>query len=275
MPELAEVEYVVRQMRTSIVGAEFAAVTVLWQKSISHPDVATFIHELIGRQIAQIDRRAKLVIFRLADGDALTVHRRMSGNLMLREAGQPDLPYLCVEFTFTDGRRVQYTDPRKFGRLALWSAADLPTVLAAYGVEPLSVDFTVARLTQLMHTHHRAMKPLLLDQSVIAGLGNIYVDEALLQAKIHPARQSDTLTPDEITRLRTAIIAVLELGIAHGGTSFGRHQDFFGVAGSNFSHVKAYKQEGKPCPTCGTPIRRIVVGQRGTRICPHCQPEPS
>ena len=274
MPELAEVEYVVRQMRTTIIGAEIAQVAIPWARAITHPSAAEFATALVGRTIERIDRRAKLMLLFLSAEGVVTVHRRMSGNLFLREVDEPDEPYLCVDFTLADGRHLQYTDPRKFGRLALWSVAELPAVLAQFGVEPLGADFTIARLTQIVQRHDRALKPLLLDQAQIAGLGNIYTDEALLLARLHPLRSASSLTDAEIARLHAAIIAVLELGIAHGGTSFGRHQDLFGNAGRNFDHLKAYQQEGKPCPTCGTLIQRLVVTQRGTRICPTCQVLP-
>lgn len=274
MPELAEVEYVVRQMRETLPGAQIAAVGVRWERAISHPTAAAFAADLVGCEILSIERRAKLMLFMLSDDLVLTAHRRMSGNLLLLDAGDPDQPYTVVEMRLADGRRLLYTDPRKFGRLGLWHTAELPAVLAQFGVEPLGPDFTLERLSALLLSRDRALKPLLLDQTQIAGLGNIYADEALFRARLHPQRSASTLAGDEVARLHGAIIAVLELGIAHGGTSFGRHQDLFGNAGSNFDHLLAYQQEGKPCPTCGTPIQRIVVAQRGTRICPNCQRLP-
>ncbi len=310
MPELAEVEYVARQLRASAIGALIAAVSINWPRAISHPSPADFVAELVGCKITGIDRRGKLLLVALGrphpqplpigdgegrrtgeqgdhkgrpyrpDGEGetteegwLTVHRRMSGNLRLLEPAEPDERYLIVDMRLADGRRLQYSDPRKFGRLAFWTWDELPQALAQYGAEPLAADFTPERLAAILHGRVRALKPLLLDQAHIAGLGNIYADEALHRAGLHPLRKADTLTPAEIARLRDAIVTVLELGIAHGGTTFGRHQGLFGEAGRNVDHLRVYQREGQPCATCGTPIQRIVVAQRGTRFCPRCQPE--
>jgi formamidopyrimidine-DNA glycosylase len=274
MPELAEVEYVARQLRDHAIGATISAVTLAWPRAISHPSPEAFVTELVGRTITGIDRRGKLLLVALSGDGWLTVHRRMSGNLRLLTPDEPDEQYLVVDIRLADGRRLQYSDPRKFGRLAFWHADELPQALAQYGAEPLAADFTPARLAAILHGRARALKPLLLDQAHIAGLGNIYADEALHRAGLHPLRRADTLTPAEIARLRDAIVTVLELGIAHGGTTFGRHQGLFGEAGRNVAHLLVYQREGQPCVTCGTPIQRIVVAQRGTRFCPRCQPAP-
>jgi len=202
------------------------------------------------------------------------VHRRMAGNLSLLEAAEADEPYLIATFALADGRRLIYSDPRKFGRLAFWTEAELPAALLGFGTEPLGPDFTVARLTDILAGRDRAVKPLLMDQTHIAGLGNIYTDEALFRARLHPLRHASTLTAAEVARLHAAIIAVLELGIEHGGTTFGRHQGLYGEAGKNLDFLDIYQHEGQPCVRCGTTIQRIVVGQRGTRYCPTCQPAP-
>ncbi|MBA3825451.1 MAG: bifunctional DNA-formamidopyrimidine glycosylase/DNA-(apurinic or apyrimidinic site) lyase [Ktedonobacterales bacterium] len=274
MPELAEVEYVARQLRDAVIGAQITRVTLAWPRAIAHPAAPDFIDEVTGRTIEAIDRRGKLLLLHLSGAGILTVHRRMAGNLRLLEAAAADEPYLIATFDLADGRRLIYSDPRKFGRLAFWSAAELPGALADYGTEPLGPDFTEARLAQILMGRDRALKPLLLDQSHIAGLGNIYTDEALFRAGLHPLRHASTLTPAEIARLHEAIIAVLEIGIAHGGTTFGRHQGLYGEAGTNLDHLDIYQHEGQPCVRCGTTIQRIVVGQRGTRFCPTCQPTP-
>lgn len=274
MPELAEVEYVARQLRTTVIGASITAVDVRWPRAISHPALPDFSQEVTGRTITAIDRRGKLLLIQLGDAGTLTVHRRMSGNLSLLEPAKPDEPYTLVAFTLDDGRRLLYSDPRKFGRLAFWTSTELPDALAQFGIEPLGPSFTVAYLTSLVANRQRAIKALLLDQSAIAGLGNIYTDEALFHAGLHPLRLANTLTPADITRLHAAIIAVLETGIAHGGTTFGRHQGLFGEAGHNVMHLRIYQREGQPCYTCGAAIQRIVVAQRGTRFCPNCQPIP-
>lgn len=272
MPELAEVEYTAQGMRAQVLGAYIERVIIHWAGAISHPAPAEFVEGIEGRTIEQVDRRAKLLLVTLSGDRVLTIHRRMTGNLELVEVGEPDHAYLRVDFVLADGRRMNYSDPRKFGRLALITTAELPEILAGFGPEPLEPTFTAALLASIVHGHDRAIKPLLLDQTAIAGLGNIYADEALYQAGIHPLRPASSLSDNEISRLRDAIVAVLISGIEHGGTTFGRHRSFLGEAGTNLDHIKVYKHAGQPCERCGTTIKRIVVAQRGTHFCPTCQP---
>ncbi len=272
MPELAEVEYVARQMRTSVLGARIAQITVAWPRTISVPDVPTFIQLLSGRVIEAIERRAKVLLILLSDDLVLTVHRRMSGNVELLEAGAPPPRYECVRIVLADGRAIVYSDPRKFGRMALYTGVDLPAALADFGPEPLDPEFTDEVLTRILVGTPRAVKALLLDQHAIAGLGNIYADESLHAAGIHPLLPANSLSSTQIAALHAAIIAVLQLGIAHGGTTFGRHRGFYGEVGHNLEHLRVYQRTGEPCRTCGTPIIRIVVAQRGTHLCPNCQP---
>jgi formamidopyrimidine-DNA glycosylase len=281
MPELPEVEYVARQLQQTLIGRTFTAVQVNWARTIGSPDVPSFCAALAGAQVRRIERRAKLLLLILSGEQVLTVHRRMTGNVLLFPAAsddealwhEPPDPYCRVVFLLDDGRRMVFTDPRKFGRISLYSTEELPTALAGFGLEPLSEAFSQEALKGLLQGHGRKMKPFLLDQSLVAGIGNIYADEALFRAGIHPLRQSDTLTDEEVGRLHEAIGAVLEAGIAHGGTTFGRHQDVWGQAGWNREHLLVYQREGAPCVRCGTPVVRMVVAQRGTHYCPCCQPE--
>ncbi len=185
----------------------------------------------------------------------------------------PD-PYPRVVFLLDDGRRLVFTDPRKFGRIALYPTSELAAALGNLGLEPLGAEFTPQALAALLAGRSRQMKPLLLDQTCIAGIGNIYADEALFLAGIHPLRRAETLTPEEIIRLHAAIRAVLESGIEHGGTTFGRHQDIWGEAGRNRDHLAVYQHAGEPCLRCGTVLERIVVAQRSAHFCPTCQPGP-
>ena len=271
MPELAEVEYVARQLRDSVIGATIATVDVRLERIINHPSPADFAEMLLEQRIESIDRRAKLLIIYLTNELVLLVHRRMSGNLRLIAANDEEDRYSYVRINFTDGRALLYSDPRKFGHLALWRKEQLPDLLAHLGPEPLEPSFTPTQLATIVGKSGRAIKAVLLDQSAIAGLGNIYADEALYMAFIHPQRPANSLTTDEIERLHNAIRTVLTIGIEHGGTTFGRHQGLFGEAGTNLDHLKAYHHTGMPCERCGTIMQRIVVAQRGTHICPHCQ----
>jgi len=276
MPELPEVEIVVRQLQRQIVGTRIWTVTVHWPGVVAHPDVATLLTELPGAQILAVARRAKYALLHLNRARTLLIHRRMSGNLLLVMPDQQDMPahdrYCRVCFTLADGQELRFSDPRKFGRVALWPDAKLPEVFRALGPEPLDPSFTPAMLAARLAGNKRAIKVALLDQSVIAGLGNIYADEALFAAGIHPLRPASTLALDEIVRLYRAIQTVLVASIETGGTTFGRHRDVWGQAGSNLSNVAVYRRGGQPCVRCGTTITRIVLGGRGTHFCAQCQP---
>lgn len=303
MPELPEVEYTARQLRTAIVGATIKDAQVFWERTIGHPALPDFLAEIAGRSVQAVRRRGKYLVLDLSGDLILTIHRRMTGNLLLlppgweidtglrerdpaawntrgpafyaagdpREVDPPELRYCRACFNLSNGRRLAYTDPRKFGRIALWPREREMEALAGLGVEPLGEEFTVEGLALSLAGRRGAIKQVLLDQMVIAGLGNIYADEALYYARIHPLRPAQSLSMDEIRRLHEGIVAVLTLGIEHGGTSFSEYRDLWGEAGDNYNHVLVYQQQGKPCPRCGTPIERMVVGQRGTYYCPGCQ----
>jgi len=272
MPELPEVEYVARQLRETLPGHRIIDVETRWERSIQGMTPEELRAEVSGRVVAQVGRRAKYLLLTLDDGRLLIIHRRMSGNLLLWAPGEPEPPYARVIFTLDDGRRLVYTDPRKFGRVALASPDVLPPVFAALGPEPLEDSFTPAALAARLAGRTRAIKATLLDQSVVAGLGNIYADEALFRAGIHPLRPAASLTQTEMARLHVGIQGALTTGIAHGGTTFGRHRDIYNEAGVNLEHVEVYRRAGQPCLRCGAPIERIVVAQRSTHFCPHCQP---
>ena len=181
--------------------------------------------------------------------------------------------YCRVCFTFTDSERLLFTDLRKFGRIALFACENEEAMLHNVGVEPLAESFTVTQFERALERRAKtSVKQALLAQELVAGIGNIYADEALYYAHLHPLRRVNTLTSQEIAQLHEGIVTVLTRGIEHGGTSFNDYRDLWGEAGDNYNHVLVYHKEGTPCPTCGTLIERIVVGQRGTHFCPTCQP---
>lgn len=273
MPELPEVEFVARQLRDELIGQRITGVEVLWPPALSGMDPAEFAGRVVGRSITGIDRRAKYLALDLDEGDVLAIHRRMSGNLILTGPDEHD-PYARVVFALGDGRRLVFSDPRKFGRIVLTTREELPALFAQLGPEPLEAAFTPAVLARQLAGRNRALKALLLDQSVVAGLGNIYADEALFRARLHPLRPGGSLTAGEIDALHAAIQETLRLGIEHGGTTFGRHRDAYNEAGRNLEYLNVYRRTGEPCPRCGTPIARTVVAQRGTHFCPHCQRLP-
>lgn len=271
MPELAEVEYVARQLQQELPGKIITAVDVAIARTIIHPAPEEWTKRLCGQQIHSIGRRGKYLLVHLVTGETLVIHRRMTGNLTLVATDIPDEPYLCVTCYLSDGRRLLYTDPRKFGHMGLYTSDELAALFAKLGPEPFSDDFTPAVLTAICHSSSRTIKAVLLDQHCIAGLGNIYTDEALFAASIHPLRPAHFLTLVEINRLHQAIRDVLMIGIEHGGTTFGRHRDAFGEAGTNLDHIQVYQRTGQACHRCGTIILRIIVEQRGTHVCPQCQ----
>ena len=179
--------------------------------------------------------------------------------------------YCRVCLNFSDGERLLFTDPRKFGRVELWSRTQEAEAFAGLGPEPLDATFTSEQLTTALSRRKTAIKPALLSQDLVVGLGNIYADEALFYAGLHPLRPANSLTTDEIHLLHEGIITVLTNGIEHGGTSFNDYRDLWGEAGDNYNHVLVYQKDGTPCVRCGTTIERIVVAQRSTHFCPTCQ----
>ncbi|HEX8981202.1 MAG TPA: bifunctional DNA-formamidopyrimidine glycosylase/DNA-(apurinic or apyrimidinic site) lyase [Ktedonobacterales bacterium] len=275
MPELPEVEYVARQLRATLPGRRFTDVEIRWERSIEGMAPEEFRAEVIGQTVTQVGRRAKYLLLTLDDGRLLIVHRRMSGNLLLTAANAPEPLYARVLFTLDDGRRLIYSDPRKFGRIALAAPDALPTRFNDLGPEPLEADFTPDALAARLAGRKTAIKATLLNQTVVAGLGNIYADEALFRARIHPLRPAGALTEDEVARLHAGVQGALTTGIAHGGTTFGRHRDIYDEAGVNLEHVEVYRRAGQPCLRCGAPIERIIVAQRSTHFCPQCQPPRS
>jgi formamidopyrimidine-DNA glycosylase len=273
MPELPEVEYVARQLRQALVGSRIMRAEVLWPRTVSPMAPEELIARLTGRRVLAVWRRAKYLMLTLDSGESVVIHRRMSGNLRLARADE-DAPYTRVALLLSNGRRLLFTDPRKFGRMTVAAPEELPALFSKLGPEPLDADFTPDILAERLARRGRAIKAALLDQSVVAGLGNIYADEALFRARIHPLMSAATLTPDEIAALHVGIQEALQTGIDHGGTTFGRHRGLYDEPGSNLEHVQVYRRTGQPCPRCGTSIARIRVAQRSAHFCPQCQPAP-
>lgn len=273
MPELPEVETIAQDLaKAGLSGKKIAAVEVHWPRTVSHPSPADLRKRLVGQVIKSVDRRGKYLKIALSSGDCLLVHLRMTGRMLLLPAPSERQPHECATLIFEDGYELKFIDTRKFGR---WFLADDPEkVLGKLGPEPLGPEFTVSYLEQLCRKS-RQLKPLLLDQSCVAGLGNIYVDEALWRAQLHPQRTADTLSKEQIAQLHSAIQQVLQRGLKASGTTLGKgltnYYRLDGSRGSHQEHLDAFRQTGKPCPRCGTPIKRLVVAQRSTHICPKCQ----
>lgn len=273
MPELPEVETVRKGIKQLVQGKTIISVDVLWDRIIEYPDVCDFTQELIGQTILDVDRRGKYLIFKLSDADLIS-HLRMEGKYDFQEKSLVENPkHTHVIFHFTDGSQLSYHDVRKFGRMALVpkDTALSYKSLALLGPEPTEETFELSAFQEKLHYSSRAIKTQLLDQTTVAGLGNIYADEVLWEAKIHPERPANSLTKKEVIALHDMIIIVLDRAVKAGGTTIRSYTNALGEAGHFQVALNAYGKTGQPCPRCQTPIVKIKVGQRGTHFCPHCQ----
>jgi len=268
MPELPEVETIKRDLAPRIVGRSFGAVTLNWPKTVQIPSPEGFSRGLVGKCIRELDRRGKYLIFRLAGGEALILHLRMSGSLLIDPQGEPD-PYYRAVFLLDDGARLYLRDPRKLGRM--WLVEDESVVVGRLGPEPLGPGFTAEVLRERAKKRSAPIKAVLCDQSFLAGVGNMYADEALFGAGIHPLRRANSLSVDEIGRLHRAIRRVLEEAIGSHGASITDYRRPDGEPGAAQSVFKVAHRGGQPCPVCATPIQRIPIRKRGTYFCPNCQ----
>jgi formamidopyrimidine-DNA glycosylase len=274
VPELPEVQTVVDELGARLAGRRFAAgAEALWSRTIGFPEPQDFTIRLAGQAVAAVRRRAKYILIQMQGGDLLVVHLRMTGNLHVTAPSTPYHPHLRARLPLDDGTELRFADMRKFGRLYLGREEELAPVipLRKLGPEPLGADFTVERLRERLVGRHGAIKPALLDQQVLAGLGNIYVDEALFRARIDPRRAADSLGDTEIAALHAGIRATLAQALGNGGTSFRDYLDTWGRKGTNQEELLVFRRQGEGCPRCGQPLVRIVVGGRGTHICPNCQ----
>ncbi|MEZ0395361.1 MAG: bifunctional DNA-formamidopyrimidine glycosylase/DNA-(apurinic or apyrimidinic site) lyase [Anaerolineales bacterium] len=265
MPELPEVETIARLLRPALIGRTILQADLRWKRTLAAPSPQTFQRRIAGQQIREVSRRAKFLDLHLS-AFHLLIHLRMSGDLLVVLGGYEPAQHDRLLLRLSDDALLVFSDPRKFGRV--WLVDDPARVLADLGPEPLSEEFTPAWLFAALTRRRRQLKPLLLDQTFLAGLGNIYTDEALHLAGLHPLRISDTIRETEAVRLHAAIRRALTDGIEHNGASI----DWVYRGGEFQNHFRVYGRGGQPCPVCQTPIERIVVGQRGTHFCPRCQP---
>ena len=269
MPELPEVETFVRALRLPLVGRTIIGVRNDWPRHIVVPPPAELAERVAGRRIEAVDRRGKYLVFTLSDDETLIIHLKMSGHLSVVPAETPPDRYAHTVFALDDGRELRFRDTRKFGRVYL--VHDPAAILGPLGPEPLAGEFTAGELAALLARRKRVLKPLLLDQTFIAGIGNIYADEALYYAGLRPTRRSDSLTDGEIVALHDAIRKVLALGIDREGASISTYVKADGEMGDMQNAVAVFRRTGQSCYTCGGPIERIVLGGRSTHFCPNCQ----
>jgi formamidopyrimidine-DNA glycosylase len=266
MPELPEVESTVQYLKERVEGVSIREVAVHWKRTIATHTTPTFIRELRGRKIRSVFRRGKFIGIELEGTEPryLFVHLRMSGSLDVIATDNALATHDRVVITLDNGKSIRFNDTRKFGRMYL--CKDPNRVVGALGVEPLSDEFSCSHLSDLLTSKSGGIKQLLLNQSVIAGLGNIYVDEVLWKSHIHPQTAACLVTPEQVGLLHTAIKETLTEAISLAGTDFGD-----GVVYGGMYTPVVYGRDGEPCHRCGETIKKTVIGQRGTHLCPRCQ----
>ncbi|MCU0483216.1 MAG: bifunctional DNA-formamidopyrimidine glycosylase/DNA-(apurinic or apyrimidinic site) lyase [Chloroflexi bacterium] len=288
MPELPEVETVARDLRRHLLpdgrpGPRIVAARITWARTLRDEDPQAFAAGVADRQIEAIGRRGKLLVVDLSGGAVVTIHLKMTGQLFVVPAGTPEDPYVRLALALDDGREVRFRDVRKFGRVALLGrdaatgravdAAGAPA-FAGVGPEPLDPAFTLAAFRSRLRSRRRRLKPLLTDQAFIAGVGNIYADEALWGARLHPLRSSARLRPAEERRLHGAIRSILAEAVERRGSSIDDYTAPDGD-GAMQEQLRVYQRAGQPCPRCGRPVRRIVLAGRSTHFCSWCQRLPA
>jgi formamidopyrimidine-DNA glycosylase len=269
VPELPEVETTVNDLRPQVVGKKIREVKVLAPGTIAEPSPDQFRRGLAGRKITGLSRRGKHLIFELDNGEFLIVHMRMTGSLLLKPAAEPPEKAIRIVIYFAGQTALHFRDMRRFGKM--WLVKDKNSVVGKLGPEPLEPEFTNEALGRILADRKAAIKGLLLDQKLIAGIGNMYADEALYAARLHPLRPANSLKKAEILRLYSAIQKVLHQGILNKGASTETYLRPGGTRGEAHLAFQVAHRKGQECPVCGGPIERITIQQRGAFFCPKCQ----
>jgi formamidopyrimidine-DNA glycosylase len=276
MPELPEVETVRAKLAPVLTGRRLESVEIADSRLVRPYEPAEVAAELTGERVAAVDRRGKYLIVRFESGRVLLIHLRMTGSLRHSSGPLAEDPHRRAVITLDNGSDVTYRDVRRFGTWLLLEPGELdPYLVRKLGDEPLDALFTAARLGERLAKRKAPIKSALLDQRTLAGMGNIYVDEALWRARIHPLRPADSIDRNELRRLHRGIRAALEAGIARQGSTLRDYALPDGASGSMQKEFKVYGRGGEPCDRCGTPIAKSRVGGRGTWFCPSCQAEPA
>ena len=264
MPELPEVETFARALKPELVGQTIISADLRWARTLAIPSPSQFKKQIIGQEIVDVSRRAKYLVIYLKDYKLL-IHLRMSGDLIIRQGKIKAEKHDRLILHLSNQNYLAFNDTRKFGRVWLTDHPD--EILGKLGPEPLEKNFTAQWLFENLHARKRSLKPLLLDQTFLAGLGNIYTDECLHIAELHPLASSNNVTKEQAVVLHKAIRAVLKEGIRRNGASI----DWVYRGGDFQNYFRVYGREGEPCPVCGTNIQKLIVCQRGTHVCPNCQ----
>jgi formamidopyrimidine-DNA glycosylase len=278
MPELPEVETVARDLRRHLLpgegasGPEIAGARVSWTRTLRAQDPAAFTAGVTGRRIEGVGRRGKQIVIDLDGGAFLTIHLKMTGQVFVVPAATARDPYERLALHLSDGREIRFRDVRKFGRIELYAADDDP--FDGLGPEPLDPRFTLKAWRGRLRTRRGRLKPLLVDQSFVVGVGNIYADEALWRSRLHPLRSAATLRPHDERALYRNVIDILAEAVENRGSSIDDYTAPDGDGGMQ-EHLDVYQRTGEPCNRCGRPIRRIVIGIRATHFCSFCQRLPA
>ena len=269
MPELPEVETIKNELSPHILGHQVTGVTLFWEGIVQQPAVDSFLSRLIGQRITSLDRYGKYLLFSLSSREILVIHLRMTGSLLLK-ADVPDDRFIRTIIHLDGGMDIYFRDPRKLGRI--WLIKDRGEIASKLGPEPLEAEFTPEVLAQRLRNRIAPIKALLLDQSFVAGVGNMYADEALFAAGIHPLRAGGSLSWSEVARLHSTIKHVLAAAISNKGASVRNYYRPGGELGTAHFEFKVAHRGGKLCPSCATPIQRLPIRNRGSYFCPRCQP---
>lgn len=274
MPELPEVETIRRQLEEAVVGRSIVSVDVRFGGRLNVRPAA-FEKGVVGATIASAGRRAKLLLLGLSNGNTVVTHLKMTGRYLLGPSGMPPTRHTHIVFGLSGGKELHFEDVRKFGYVRLFKTAELEREVfdrEGYGPEPLDPSFTAGRFAMCVRGRpKKRIKPLLMAQTCIAGIGNIYADESLWRARIRPQRRAGTLTADELRRLHDGVQKSLRGSLEARGTSANDYVDLYGKKGENVARLKVYGRAGEPCPRCRGPIKKIAFAGRGTHFCPACQ----
>ena len=267
MPELPEVETIRNELLPHIIGRKFTGVTIYDARLVRQPSVEEFCPKLAGQSVDNLERRGKYLIFRLSSSEVLIIHLRMAGALLLNPE-QPD-KYARAVFQFDTGSQLVFTDRRRLG--VIWLVESEQTIIGRLGPEPLAPEFTAKTLAERLQKHQAPVKAVLLDQAFIACIGNMYADEALFAAKLHPLRKANSLSAQEVQNLYKAIRDVLWSAIGSKGASVDTYKRPDGGLGTAQFSFRVAHRKGKQCPTCGATIQRLAIRNRGSYFCPDCQ----
>lgn len=278
MPELPEVETLRRQMERAVKGRKILGVDVRFGGRI-RPSPAALVKAATGAKFKSFGRRAKLLLLDLSNGWTIVTHLKMTGSYLLKKAGEKPTKHTHVVFHLDKKHDLWFEDVRKFGFLKVVKTADLEKDIfdqASYGPEPLDPSFTFKKFKMCVTSRpHKKIKPLLMEQTCIAGIGNIYADEAVWYGRVHPERTVGSLTEKELKGVYAGAIKSMKASIIRRGTSADSYYDLYGQKGDNVPYLKVYGREGKPCRRCGTALKKIRVAQRGAVYCPKCQKRQS